>query len=178
NVLTALVTAMSIALVSVLVVLVRDTRRRLRAERDLAEALAFRKAMEDSLVTGLRARDLHGHVTYVNPAFCAMVGFPAAELVGRAAPMPYWPPELTEEYSGRQERRLAGRLGPSSAGYETSFVRSDGSRFPVMVYEAPLINAHGVHTGWMGCILDVSEQRRAEELSRTTHERLQATARL
>ncbi|HCL84984.1 MAG TPA: PAS domain-containing sensor histidine kinase, partial [Comamonadaceae bacterium] len=41
-----------------------------------------------------------------------------------------------------------------------------------------LINAHGVHTGWMGCILDVSEQRRAEELSRTTHERLQATARL
>ncbi|WP_312302341.1 ATP-binding protein [Pulveribacter sp.] len=178
NVLTALVTAMSIALVSVLVVLVRDTRRRLRAERDLAEALAFRKAMEDSLVTGLRARDLHGHVTYVNPAFCAMVGFPAAELVGRAAPMPYWPPELTEEYSGRQARRLAGRLGPSSAGYETSFVRSDGSRFPVMVYEAPLINAHGVHTGWMGCILDVSEQRRAEELSRTTHERLQATARL
>jgi len=178
NVLTALVTAMSIALVSVLVVLVRDTRRRLRAERDLAEALAFRKAMEDSLVTGLRARDLHGHVTYVNPAFCAMVGFPAAELVGRAAPMPYWPPELTEEYSGRQARRLAGRLGPSSAGYETSFVRSDGSRFPVMVYEAPLINAHGVHAGWMGCILDVSEQRRAEELSRTTHERLQATARL
>ncbi|AVP56716.1 two-component system sensor histidine kinase NtrB [Pulveribacter suum] len=178
NVLTALVTAMSIALVSVLVVLVRDTRRRLRAERDLAEALAFRKAMEDSLVTGLRARDLHGRITYVNPAFCAMVGFAAAEIVGRAAPLPYWPPELAEEYTGRQARRLAGRLGPSSAGYETVFVRRDGSHFPVMVYEAPLINAHGVHTGWMGCILDVGEQRRAEELSRTTHERLQATARL
>lgn len=178
NVLTALVTAMSIALVSVLVVLVRDTRRRLRAERDLAEALAFRKAMEDSLVTGLRARDLHGHVTYVNPAFCAMVGFSAAEIVGRVAPMPYWPADLAEEYAGRQVRRLAGRLVLSSTGYETVFVRRDGSRFPVMVYEAPLINAHGMHTGWMGCILDVSEQRRAEELSRTTHERLQATARL
>jgi two-component system sensor histidine kinase DctS len=36
----------------------------------LAEALAFRKAMEDSLVTGLRARDLDGRITYVNPAFC------------------------------------------------------------------------------------------------------------
>jgi two-component system sensor histidine kinase DctS len=36
NVLTALVTAMSIALVTVMVVLVRDNRRRLRAERDLA----------------------------------------------------------------------------------------------------------------------------------------------
>jgi two-component system sensor histidine kinase DctS len=48
NVMTALVTAMSIALVTVLVVLVRDNRRRLRAERDLGDALAFRKAMEDS----------------------------------------------------------------------------------------------------------------------------------
>ena len=66
---------MSIALISVLVVLVRDNRRRLRAERDLGDALAFRKAMEDSLVTGMRARDLQGRITYVNPAFCNMVGF-------------------------------------------------------------------------------------------------------
>ena len=80
NVLTALVTGMAIALGSVLVVLVRDNRRRLRAERDLGDALAFRKAMEDSLITGLRARDLQGRISYVNPAFCAMVGFSAEEL--------------------------------------------------------------------------------------------------
>ena len=49
---------------------------------DLADALAFRKAMEDSLVTGLRARDLQGRITYVNPAFCQMVGFGAEELLG------------------------------------------------------------------------------------------------
>ncbi|MCE2666581.1 MAG: ATP-binding protein [Limnohabitans sp.] len=64
NILPALVLAMSIALVSVLVLLVKDSRRRLKAERDLADALAFRKAMEDSLVTGLRARDLKGRITY------------------------------------------------------------------------------------------------------------------
>lgn len=57
-------------------------------------------------------------------------------------------------------------------------MRSDGTRFPVMIYEAPLISADGLHTGWMGSCLDVSEQRRVEELSRTSHERLQATARL
>jgi PAS domain S-box-containing protein len=86
NVLTALVTAMSIALVTVLVMLGKDMRRRLRAEHDLADALAFRKAMEDSLVTGLRARDLQGRITYVNPAFCAMVGFEPEELLGHATP--------------------------------------------------------------------------------------------
>ncbi len=178
NVLTALVTAMSIALVTVMAVLVRDNRRRLRAERDLGDALAFRKAMEDSLVTGLRARDLQGRITYVNPAFCSMVGFSASELVGQTSPLPYWPPEHAHEYAERQIVRMAGRLDPPREGYESIFMRKDGTRFPVMIYEAPLINAHGLHTGWMGSFLDVSEQRRIEELSRASQERLQASARL
>ena len=177
NVLTALVTAMSIALVTVMVVLVRDNRRRLRAERDLADALAFRKAMEDSLVTGLRARDLEGRITYVNPAFCAMVGFGAQELLGQSVTAPYWPPELVDEYRQRQEIRLAGHTPPRE-GFESVFMRKDGTRFPVLIIEAPLINAQGQHTGWMSAFLDISEQRRVEELSRASQERLQATARL
>ena len=177
NVLTALVTAMSIALVSVMVVLVRDNRRRLSAERDLAEALAFRKAMEDSLVTGLRARDLEGRITYVNPAFCAMVGFSAQELLGQSVTAPYWPPERVEEYRQRQAIRFAGSIPPRE-GFESEFMRKDGTRFPVLIIEAPLINALGQHTGWMSAFLDISEQRRVEELSRASQERLQATARL
>ena len=42
NMLTALVTAMSLALMAVLFLLARDMRRRLRVEDDLGEALAFR----------------------------------------------------------------------------------------------------------------------------------------
>jgi len=178
NVLTALVTAMSITLVAVLAVLVKDMRRRLRVEQDLADALAFRKAMEDSLVTGLRARDLQGRITYVNPAFCAMVGFSPEELLGHPLPAPYWPPELTSEYQKRQDVRLTGQLPPPREGQESVFMRKDGSRFPVLIIEAPLINAHGVQTGWMSAFLDISEQRRIEELSRASQDRLQATARL
>ncbi len=178
NILTALVTAMSIALVSVLVMLGKDMRRRLKAERDLADALAFRKAMEDSLVTGLRARDLQGRITYVNPAFCDMVGFGPEELLGHSIPAPYWPPELADEYLQRQEVRLSGQFAPPREGFESVFMRKDGSRFPVLIIEAPLINAQGTQTGWMSAFLDVSEQRRVEEMSRTSQERLQATARL
>jgi two-component system, LuxR family, sensor histidine kinase DctS len=177
NVLTAVVTLMSIALVGVLILLGRDINRRLRAERELADALAFRKAMEDSLVTGLRARDMEGHIRYVNPAFCAMTGFSAQELLGARAPMPYWPPELIDEYQQRQAVRLSGNLPPRE-GYESMFVRKDGSRFSVLVFEAPLIDAHGSQSGWMSAILDITEQRRMEELSRASQERLQASARL
>ena len=178
NVLTALVTVISIALVSVLAVLVRDNRRRLSAEHELGETLAFRKAMENSLLTGLRARDMAGRITYVNPAFCRMVGYEASELLGQRAPPPYWPPEFAQAYAERQRTRMTTGAPALPQGYEVTYARKDGTRFPVAVYEAPLVNAHGVQTGWMGSFLDVSEQRRAEEVSRASQERLQASARL
>lgn len=177
NVLTALVTAMSIALVTVMILLAKDSRRRMKAENDLAEALAFRKAMEDSLVTGLRARDLEGRITYVNPAFCQMVGLPSEQLTGHIAPMPYWPDDMVDEYQQRQAIRLAGNAPPRE-GFESVFMRADGSRFEVLIIEAPLISVQGQQTGWMGAVIDISEQRRIEEISRASQERLQATARL
>ena len=177
NVLAALVTAISLALMGVLFLLARDMRRRLKVENDLGEALAFRKAMEDSVLTGLRARDLTGRITYVNPAFCQMVGIQARDLLNQSFPSPYWPPELAEAYLHRQTIRLAGNNLPTE-GHESVFMRPDGTRFPVLIMEAPLINAVGKHTGWMSAILDVSEQRRVEELSRASQDRLQATARL
>ena len=177
NVLTALVMAMSLALIAILLLLGRDMRRRLKAERELAEALAFRKAMEDSLITGLRARDLSGHITYVNPAFCEMVGFSAEELLGQSVNAPYWPPELAHEFQRRQAIRLAG-TAPPREGFESVFMHKDGTRIPVLIIEAPLINEQGVQTGWMSAFLDIREQRRVEELSRASQDRLQATARL
>ena len=177
NVLTALVAAMALALLVVLFLLGRDMRRRLQVENDLGEALAFRKAMENSLLTGLRARDLQGRITSVNPAFCKMVGAEARELLNQSMPSPYWPPELAGVYQRRQEMRLAGNHLPRE-GHESVFMRKDGTRFPVLIMEAPLINAVGKHTGWMSAILDVTEQRRNEEISRASQDRLQASARL
>ena len=192
NVTTALVMGLSFALFAVVLLLARDGRRRADAERGLAEALAFRNAMEDSLPTGLRARDLQGAVTYANPAFCAMVGFtqdelraPAAAALGMAHSLPgappYWPPEFAPEYQRRQQLRLGGHgrnAAEGKEGFETVFMRKNGERFPAMVYEAPLVDGVGRHTGWMSAVLDLSAQRRVEEISRQQQDRLQASARL
>ena len=179
NVLTALVTAMSIALVAVLVLLGKDMRLRLRAEQDLADALAFRKAMEDSLVTGLRARDLRGPHHLCEPGLLPDGGLHARKscwAMRRRRPTgrPNW---RTNTTSARRSASPAS-VAPPREGYESVFMRKDGSRFPVLIIEAPLINAHGLQTGWMSAFLDISEQRRVEELSRASQERLQATARL
>jgi two-component system, LuxR family, sensor histidine kinase DctS len=175
NLSVALVVGLSIALTALVLLLARDVRRRAAAEQRLAEALAFRKAMEDSLVTGLRARGMDGRISYVNPSFCRMVGFEAEELLAAPTP-PYWPPERAAEYMQRVQGGMVG--AESLTGRETVFMRKSGERFPVMIYEAPLVDGAGHQSGWMSAAVDLSEQRRIEDLSRQQQERLQATARL
>ncbi len=154
----------------------RHIAGRLRAEEALRAEHAFRKAMEDSLTVGMRARDLDGRITYVNPAFCRMVGLPAEEMVDRGPPMPYWLPEDLDRAEAAFLNVLAGRAPES--GLEMTFRRANGERFEALIYEAPLIDANGRHTGWMGSVLDITERKRAEELARQQQERLQQTSRL
>ncbi len=154
----------------------RQLARRQAAEQALLKESAFRQAMEDSLLTGLRARDLNGRITYVNPAFCRMVGYTAAELVGRTPPMPYWDPEHAERTQELHEMIMAG--GTPLEGIEVRLRRKDGQRLDALVFEAPLIDSQGAHSGWMGSVLDITEQKRAQELARQQEERLQATSRL
>lgn len=176
NLLVGSVIALSLGLIWSLGALWKDINRRMAAEGALREQVAFRTAMENSLVTGMRARDLEGRVTYVNPAFCRMVGMKAEDLVGRLPPMPYWVPEAVEEYQQRFAQVLAGTVSPQ--GFETIFQRADGTRFPVLIFESPLVDDSGRQTGWMGSILDISDRKRFEDLHRRQQEKLQASARL
>jgi two-component system sensor histidine kinase DctS len=150
--------------------------RRQAAEQALRGETQFRKAMEDSLLTGLRARDLDGRISYVNPAFCRMVGYGADELIGRTPPMPYWDPDHIERTLEIHDQILAGQA--PREGVELRLRRKDGEPIDTMIFEAPLIDAEGRHTGWMGSMLDITEQKRARELARQQEERLQATSRL
>ncbi|MCA1325153.1 PAS domain-containing sensor histidine kinase [Herbaspirillum sp. alder98] len=175
NLLVGSVIVLSLGLLWSLWALWRDINRRTQAEGALWKEAAFRAAMENSLITGMRARDLQGRITYVNPAFCKMVGIAAEQLVGKIPPMPYWAPEAIDEYQERFSNVLAGRITPQ---FETIFQRSNGERFPVLIFEAPLVDQNGKQTGWMGSILDISERKRAEDLNRTQEEKLQASARL
>ena len=176
NLLAAAILALALSAVWSLWAVRRHVRRRLMAEQALRSEHAFRKAMEDSLTVGMRARDLDGRVTYVNPAFCRMVGWSADELVGVAPPMPYWLPEdLEQAYA---IHRAVMRGDAPRDGFEIAFRRRNGERFHALIYEAPLIDADGRQTGWMASVLDVTERKLAEELSRQHQEKLQRTARL
>ena len=176
NLLTALVIALAAAVLFSLWVMRGHINRRIAAEQAQRSEHAFRKAMEESLTVGLRARDIHGRVTYVNPAFCQMVGFTEDELLNAVPPMPYWAPEELERAQAINDAVICGK-GPRE-GVEIRLMRKNGTRFDALIYEAPLIDADGKQTGWMASVVDVTERRRAEELARQQQEKLQATSRL
>lgn len=157
-------------------ILRRHALRRQAVEEQLRQEHAFRKAMEDSLDTGMRARSLDGEIIYVNPAFCRMVGYSAAELIGRRPPMPYWADDYLDETRAIHDRVLAGKV--PEEGFELKFKRRGGEIIDVLIHEAPLIDARGRHSGWMGSMVDITERKQAAERTRQQRDRLQSTARL
>jgi PAS domain-containing protein len=63
----------------------------MQAQQALVAETNFRRAMENSMLTGMRALDMQGRITYVNAAFCQMTSWSEAELVGRTPPFPTGP---------------------------------------------------------------------------------------
>lgn len=147
----------------------RDVTERRNAELALAAETAYRRAMENSMLTGMRAFDMQGRIGYVNPAFCKMVGFTERELVGSSPPYPYWPPGSSGTNRENLDRVLAGRT-PAS-GFEVKVRRKDGSVFDARMYVSPLIDSEGRQTGWMTSMTDVTEPKRIREQLAAAHER-------
>ena len=147
----------------------RHTRRRLDAQKALVAETNFRRAMENSMLTGMRALDLQGRITYVNPAFCQMTGWNEGELVGATAPFPYWPDQDREQLTKRLEEEISGQH--SAGGFQVRVKRKDGSLFDARMYVSPLIDAAGKHTGWMTSMTDITEPNRIREQLASSHER-------
>ncbi|MDD3935898.1 PAS domain-containing sensor histidine kinase [Rhodoferax sp.] len=145
------------------------TRRRIRAQDALVQETAFRRAMENSILTGMRAMDLQGRITYVNAAFCQMTGWSEADLVGQTAPFPYWPDGDFDMLKQRLNEELAGDVSPS--GIQFRVKRKNGDLFDARLYVSPLIDAFGQQTGWMTSMTDITEPTRVREQLAASHER-------
>lgn len=139
----------------------RQFGRLMAAESRWRGEAAWRAAIEDSALVGLRARDAAGRLLSVNRTFCEMVGRSADDLVGHAPPMPYWHPEGLDDAMRRSRRNLQG--GAPREGYETRWRHASGRDIDVLVFETPLVDAQGRQIGWLGTVLDITERKRLAE---------------
>ena len=169
NRLIGVVLALSVVIVIALLMLWRYTRYRSEAEAALIAETGFRRAMENSMSTGMRVLDLEGRIAYVNPAFCRMIGWNEADLIGRMPPFPYWVPGRHASHQQTLDNVLTGKT-PSS-GLELEAQRRDGSRFNARMYVSPLRDPNGTQIGWMTSMTDITEPKRIREALTAAHER-------
>ena len=164
-----MVVALSVLTVWMLLGTWRHVRRRSQIQSTLIQETNFRRAMENSMLTGMRAMDPDGRITYVNPAFCAMTGFDESDLVGRLPPFPHWPSDRIDENLRLLQQELHGRS--PAGGIEVKVMRKDGTLFDARMYVSPLIDAHGQQTGWMTSMTNITEAKRVRDQLSASHER-------
>ena len=169
NTLFWMVVALSVLTLWMLLGTWRHMRRRSQIQNALVQETNFRRAMENSMLTGMRAMDVEGLVSYVNPAFCAMTGFSEDELIGRLPPYPYWPLDRIEENARLLQQELQGRS--PAGGIEVKVMRKNGTLFDARMYVSPLVDARGHQTGWMTSMTNITEAKRIRDQLSASHER-------
>ncbi|WP_159990502.1 PAS domain-containing sensor histidine kinase [Pelistega ratti] len=161
--------ALSILIIMSLFVMWHYIRQRLKTEAALETETIFRRAMENSILTGMRVIDMTGKIIYVNPAFCRLIGWDETSLLGAVQPYPYWVPGRHKEHMRNMELVLNGKT-PNS-GIELEVQRKDGSRFTARLYVSPMRNSDGHQIGWMTSMTDITEPKRVREALSAAHER-------
>jgi PAS domain S-box-containing protein len=169
NTLFWMVVALSVLTVWMLLGTWRHMRRRSQIQGELVQETHFRRAMENSMLTGMRALDLEGRITYVNAAFSQMSGFSEAELIGRKPPYPFWPPDRIDENNRLLQQEMQGRS--PAGGIEVRLMRKDGQMFDARMYVSPLIDPKGQQTGWMTSMTNITEAKRIRDQLSASHER-------
>jgi len=138
-----------------LVVVFRDVTERKRAGQEIR----FQARLLDAVEQAVIATDLNGTVIFWNSFAETLYGWPAAEALG-ANILDLTPsPALREKASEILESLKSGQ---SWTG-EFEVQRRDGTFFPAMVTDSPIINSEGELVGFVGVSTDNTLRRRAEE---------------
>ena len=173
----------------------RSAMRRSQAERQLQQVAQLHRSILDSAGPMMIACDLTGHITLFNPAAERMLGYRAADVLGRltaselfpesemlrvgeqlAASMPAGraPSDVSAETAESllpYVRYVASFPASRVRGFEMRYRRHDGSTFPAMVYLSAVRSSSGAVEGLVSIAVDLSATRRTEHALRESEER-------
>jgi len=145
------------------------------AEFDLREEQTFRTTIEASIPSGIAVVGLDGRQSYVNPAFCRMVGWTQLELMNRKPPFVYWPPEERDAITCALATVVDEKAAPT--GLELRFCRKNGDKFDALILVTALKDSFDNVSGWLSSITDITQRKQAEHALRQSHEELELRVR-
>ena len=130
------------------------------------EKIRFQAHLLSAVEQAVIATDLKGTVVYWNPFAEGLYGWSAKEALGSNI-LELIPATETLEQAAEIMRRL--KEGQSWTG-EMLVRRKDGSVFPAMITDAPILGPRGELAGMVGVSIDISERKRAEEERAKLHQ--------
>jgi PAS domain S-box-containing protein len=141
-----------------------------RLYRDLQEREAKIRRLVDANIMGIFIWNLEGEIIEANEAFLNMLGYSREDLVsGRVR----WTDLTPAEWRESDERAVAEvKATGTRQPYEKEFFRKDGSRVPVLIGAAMF---EGSRNEGVAFVLDLSEQKRAEDKRKQAEEALRAS---
>lgn len=159
----------------------RDISLRKQAEDLISRTSRLNQAILDGADYSIIATDTDGVILTFNRGAEKMLGYTANELVGK------FTPALLHDMHEVQQRALELTAAgiPVEPGFEVfvavarqgkpdtnewSYVRKDGSRFPVLLTVTALRDEHGDVTGFLGIARDITEQKKAAQELRESSE--------
>jgi diguanylate cyclase (GGDEF)-like protein/PAS domain S-box-containing protein len=153
----------------------RDLTDRRRADELVADANRFREAILEASPFAIIATDTDGTIRNFNLAAEKMLWYRREEMIGKLTPavihdaqeVVQRAAELSGEFNTLIEPGFEVFVFQSRRGIveerEWTYVRKDGSRFPVNLAVTALRNAAGEVTGFLGIAYDIAERKRREE---------------
>jgi PAS domain S-box-containing protein len=143
---------------------VTDSRR---AEAALRKSEALLRLVWDTAVDAMRLTSEDGTVVLANPAYCRLVGRPAAEVVGRSVAEAY-APDRRPDVLRKHAERFTAETGRTY--FETEVELHDGRRRRFEAGTA-VLNAAGEPPMLLSVLRDVTDRRLAEAALRESEER-------
>ncbi len=152
---------------------IRAARERRDAERQLIESNHLQRAVLDGTVLSVIATEADGTIREFNAGAEQMLGYAREEVVGRRTPEIFHLPEELASCAAELGAQLGRRLAPGLEMFralvenrpaderEWTYIRKDGSRFPVRLSITALRDNRGTFVGFLGVAQDLSQQRQA-----------------
>ncbi|HEY4134009.1 MAG TPA: response regulator [Alphaproteobacteria bacterium] len=161
----------------------RDLRRRLSVEQALRDSsallqntLGMQRAVVNSANYAIIATDPDGFITDFNPAAERMLGYKAAEVIGKVNPGIFHVHGEVVAAAEKFSQELGRTVQPSFEFFATktlqgkmqtgewTFIRKDGSTFPAELSVSLVRNSEGEVLGFLGIASDITERKNVERL--------------
>jgi two-component system cell cycle sensor histidine kinase/response regulator CckA len=136
-----------------------------KAQHALRESEARYRRIVETANEGIWTVDAESKITFVNQPLAEMLGYPAAEMLGRS--LFQFVPEAS--LAGAALRVDRSRPGISEEN-EVGFVRKDGSELWALLKTSPIRDTDGDYVGKLAMMTDRTRHRRAEEALRKSEE--------